>query len=150
MITGIDHTGLVVRDIEKQLAFYRDVLGLVVDYDKEVRAPSAGDHTGISNVHRRLIFLKSVSGEPMFELIEYISPKSPAGKALEHHQVNSFHLCFDVENLEGIYDDLAEKGVRFLTPPKLINRPEGDRVCLAYAQDPEGNWIEFKEMLGSQ
>ncbi|MFH1490479.1 MAG: VOC family protein [Pseudomonadota bacterium] len=148
MITGMDHLGLVVGDIEKQLGFYRDVLGLLVDHDKEVRAPADGDHTGISNVHRRLIFLKSASGEPMFELIEYISPESPAGRILDHHQINSFHLCFNAENLEGIYKDLAGKGVRFLTPPKLISRPQGDRVCLAYAQDPEGNWIEFKEMLG--
>ena len=117
MITGIDHIGLVVGDIEKQLVFYRDVLGLVVDYDKEVRAPSGGDHTGISNVHRRLIFLKSVSGEPMFELIEYISPESPPGKVLNHHQVNSLHLCFDVENLEGIYDDLAANGCLLYTSP---------------------------------
>ena len=149
MITGIDHTGLVVKDIEKQLAFYRDVIGLEVDHDKEVRAPGDGDHTGISNVHRRLIFLKDASGEPVLELIEYINPVSPGGQALDHHQVNSLHLCFKVENLEGIYEDFAEKGVRFLTPPKLINRPEGDRVCLAYAQDPEGNWIEFKEVLGA-
>jgi catechol 2,3-dioxygenase-like lactoylglutathione lyase family enzyme len=150
MITGIDHTGLVVKDIEKELAFYRDVIGLEVDHDKEVRAPREGDHTGISNVHRRLIFLKDASGDPMLELIEYISPVSPVGQAPDHHQINSFHLCFKVENLEGIYEDLAGKGVRFLTPPKFINRPEGDRVCLAYAQDPEGNWIEFKEVLGAQ
>jgi len=149
MITGIDHTGLVVKDIEKELAFYRDVIGLEVDHDKEVRAPREGDHTGISNVHRRLRFLKDASGDLVLELIKYISPKSPAGQAPDHHQINSFHLCFKVENLEGIYEDLAGKGVRFLTPPKFINRPEGDRVCLAYAQDPEGNWIEFKEVLGA-
>ena len=66
MITGIDHTGLVVKDIEKQLAFYRDVIGLhQVDHDKVVRAPEGGDHTGISNVHRRLIFLKNARyGDP--------------------------------------------------------------------------------------
>ncbi|MFH1490942.1 MAG: VOC family protein [Pseudomonadota bacterium] len=96
MITGMDHMGLVVQDIEKQLAFYRDALGLLVDHDRDVRAPAEGDHTGISNVHRRLIFLKSPSGEPMFELIEYISPKSPTGHILDHHQVNSIHLCFKV------------------------------------------------------
>ena len=87
--------------------------------------------TEISNVHRRLIFLKNADGEPMFEFIEYISPASPAGQVLDHHQINSFHLCFKVENLEGIYEDLADKDVRFLTPPKLINKPEGNRVCLA-------------------
>ena len=147
MITGFDHTGLVVKDIEKELVFYCDVLGLQVDHDRIVTAPEGGDHTGFPDVHRRLVFLKNAAGAPMFELISYINPESPEGHVLDHHQINSYHLCFNVENLEGIYKNLAEKGVRFLTPPKLIDRPVGDRVCLAYAQDPEGNWIEFKEVL---
>jgi len=36
---------------------------------------------------------------------------------------------------------------RFLTPPKVVNRPESAPVCLCYAQDPEGNWLEFKEVF---
>lgn len=150
MITGFDHLGLVVQDIENQLFFYRDLLGLEVGHETEVFAPPTGDHTGFPDVYRKLVFLKNKAGEPMFELIYYINPESPSGHALKHHQVNAFHLCFNVKNLDGIYEDLVAKGVRFLTPPKHVNRPEGDTVCLAYAQDPEGNWVEFKEVLAGQ
>jgi len=52
-----------------------------------------------------------------------------------------------VVNLQNNYRELSDKGVRFLTPPKVVNRPEGAPVCLCYAQDPEGNWLEFKEVF---
>ena len=150
MITGLNHTGLVVQDIEKQVAFYRDVIGLRVVRDKEVVAPETGDHTGFPDVHRRLVFLGSDNGEHMLELIYYFNPPSPVGHQLEHHQVNSVHICFNVNNLDDIYIDLSEKGVRFFTPPKVINRPVGGRVGICYAQDPEGNWLEFIEEFNEE
>jgi len=150
MITGFDHIGLVVQNVKDQLYFYCDLLGLEVENEKDVFAPPTGDHTGIPDVHRKLIFLHNKAGVPMLELIYYVKPQSPAGHALEHHQVNGIHLCFCVKNLEGMYENLVKKGVRFLTPPKYLTRPAGDPVRLAYAQDPEGNWVEFKEVLGNK
>jgi catechol 2,3-dioxygenase-like lactoylglutathione lyase family enzyme len=150
MITGFDHVGLVVQNVENQLNFYCELLGLEVEHEKDVFAPPTGDHTGIPDVHRKLIFFRNRSGVPIFELIYYVKPKSPSGHALRHHQINGTHLCFKVKNLNEIYEDLVKRGVRFLTPPKQLTRPQGDTVCLAYAQDPEGNWIEFKEVLGDK
>jgi catechol 2,3-dioxygenase-like lactoylglutathione lyase family enzyme len=145
----LEHTGLVVRDLDKQVAFYRDVIGLNVIREAEVTAPPGGDHTGIDGVRRKLVFLGNDNHEHQLELIYYINPVSPSGNPPAHHQVNSTHLCFKTENLQSYYEHLLRQGTRFLTPPKLIARPQqGDRVCLCYAQDPEGNWIEFKEELG--
>ena len=102
MITGFDHTGLVVKDIEKELKFYCEDLGLQIDHDRIVTGPEGGDHTGFPGIRRRLVFLKNAAGLPMFELILYINPESPDGYILDHHQINSYHLCFNVENLQGI------------------------------------------------
>lgn len=144
----IEHTGIVVKNLDKEVAFYRDVIGLRILREAEVSAPSGGDHTGLDGVRRKLVFLGDDRGEPQVELIYYIQPASPGANPAERHQINSAHLCFTTENLLGSYQDLLDRGVRFLTPPKLIDRPEqGNRVCLCYAQDPEGNWIEFKDDL---
>ena len=35
MIKGMHHTGLVVRDLEKAVEFYRDVIGLKVIEERE-------------------------------------------------------------------------------------------------------------------
>jgi len=110
-------------------------------------APPTGDHTNIPGVRRKLIFLGNAKGEELLELVHYIDPPSPSGQSLNPNQVNSIHLCFNVVNLQNNYRELSDKGVRFLTPPKVVNRPEGAPVCLCYAQDPEGNWLEFKEVF---
>jgi catechol 2,3-dioxygenase-like lactoylglutathione lyase family enzyme len=147
MIKGLDHVGLVVRDIEKQKTFYHNILGLQVLHEKEVSAPPTGDHTNIPGVRRKLVFLGNANGEEILELVYYIDPPSPGGQSLYPNQVNSIHLCFNMVNLQDNYRELSKKGVRFLTPLKVIDSPEGAPVCLCYAQDPEGNWLEFKEVL---
>ena len=52
MITGFNHSGFVVKDIEKMVAFYRDSLGLSVMREVDSVAPPEGDHTGIPGAHR--------------------------------------------------------------------------------------------------
>jgi catechol 2,3-dioxygenase-like lactoylglutathione lyase family enzyme len=139
MMTGFEHVGLVVRDVEKQKTFYRDILGLQVLHEREV--------LGIPGVRRKLIFLGNEKGEELLELVHYIDPPSPMGQPIYPNQVNSIHLCFNIVNLQNHYRELSDKGIRFLTPPKVIEGPGGVSVCLCYAQDPEGNWLEFKEVL---
>ena len=150
MVTRISHTGLVVQDLDKQVAFYRDVIGLRILNEKSLVAPPTGDHTGIPGARRRLVFLGSAPDEHMLELVYYRDPLSPKGDPPERHQINGMHLCFEIENLQTVYKDLSEKGVRFLTPPRIIDSPEKGPVCLCYGQDPEGNWLEFIEELGDE
>ena len=144
MVTGFNHSGFVVKDIEKMIAFYRDALGLRVVREIDSVAPPEGDHTGISGAHRRLVFMGKAEGGHALELVYYISPPSPDGY-LDRHQLSAAHVCFDVEDLQRLYDDLSAKGVRFTTPPKYSTLPSGARRGICYAQDPEGNWLEFLE-----
>jgi catechol 2,3-dioxygenase-like lactoylglutathione lyase family enzyme len=144
MIMKLEHTGLVVKDLDRQMAFYCDVVGLKVVRESEAIAPPGGSHTGLDGVRRKLVFLGDDSGEHQLELVYYIDPISPAGNPLDHHQVGSIHICFKTENIQDCYENLLHHGVLFLTPPRFTR---GGAVCLCYAQDPEGNWIEFKEEL---
>jgi catechol 2,3-dioxygenase-like lactoylglutathione lyase family enzyme len=143
----LEHTGLVVKDLDKQLTFYRDILGLKVTREAERTSPPSGSHTGVAGVRRKLVFLAGDGGDFQLELIHYIDPVSPPGNTLAQNQCGSTHLCFQTENLEQRYEELLRQGVGFLTPPRLT---QGNRSRLCYAQDPEGNWIEFKEELIKQ
>ena len=76
MIEKISHTGLVVQDIERPVAFYRDLIGLTVIREKETIAPPTGDYTAIPNVHRKLVVLGKPSCDHLLELVYYINPPS--------------------------------------------------------------------------
>ena len=117
MVLGFNHSGFVVQDIDKMVSFYRDDLGLTVDREVDSKAPLEGDHTGIPGAHRTLVFVGK-GGEHALELVYYIYPDSPEGH-LERNQLGAAHVCFNVEDIEQLYEDLKSKGVHFTTPPIL-------------------------------
>ena len=123
MVLGFNHSGFVVQDIDKMVSFYRDDLGLTVDREVDSKAPLEGDHTGIPGAHRTLVFVGK-GGEHALELVYYIYPESPEGH-LERNQLGAAHVCFNVEDIEQLYEDLKSKGVHFTPPPIMKTNPYG-------------------------
>lgn len=142
MITGFNHSGFVVHDLQAMVRFYRDTLGLTVVRERETEAGPEGDHTGIPGAHRFLVFVGKPEGEHSLELVHYIDPPSPAGH-LARNQLGAAHVAFNVQDLEGYHRRLTAAGVKFVTPPQMRTGADGAVFGICYAQDPEGNWLEF-------
>ena len=142
MVTGFNHSGFVVRDIDRMVEFYRDTLGLTVMREVDSVAPPEGDHTGIPGAHRTLVFVGKSEGEHVLELVHFIDPPSPDGH-LDRDQLGAAHVCFNVDDLQRLHADLSARGVEFVTPPIFRDAPGGGRRGICYAKDPEGNWLEF-------
>ncbi len=142
MVTGFNHSGFVVHDLAAMVAFYRDALGLEVVREVDSVAPPEGNHTGIPGSRRRLVFVGVPGGEHLLELVHYIDPPSPRGH-LERNQLGAGHVCFNVDDLEELHEELEAQGVRFVTDPIFRVLPGGGRFGICYAQDPEGNYLEF-------
>ena len=141
MVIGFNHSGFVVRDLDKMVSFYRDDLGLTIDREIDSKAPTEGDHTGIPGAHRTLIFV-GTGGEHALELVYYVEPESPEGH-LDRNQLGATHICFNVSDIEQLYEKLKAKGVKFVTPPVMKTNSDGSKRGICYCQDPEGNWLEF-------
>lgn len=140
MVTGFNHTGLVVKDLEAMVSFYCGVLGLSELNRIESSAPPEGDHTGIPGARRTLVFVGFEDGHRI-ELVKFHHPESGAGHQ-EISQLGTSHICFNVEDMRATHADLSAKGVRFVTDPIIRETDTGVRG-IVYAQDPEGNWLEF-------
>ena len=108
MVTSFNHSGIVVKDLDRVVGFYRDALGLSVVREVDSIAPSGGDHTGIAGARRRLVFVGMPGGGHLLELVHYIGPPSPGGY-LDRHQLGAAHVCFNVDDLEGLRQALALK-----------------------------------------
>ncbi len=145
MITGFNHTGIVVHDIDAMAKFYTEVLGLKKLGEVDSVAPAGGDHTGFPGAKRKLVFVGYPDGHRI-ELVKYHNPSEKPGH-LDRNHLGTAHICFNVKDLAATHRDFSKKGVRFQTEVRWRDTPQG-RMGIVYARDPEGNWLEFIQAAG--
>jgi lactoylglutathione lyase len=121
MVTKLLHTRYRVQDLEKTVAFYRDVLGL-----QEVRRSESGRGS-------KLVFLKAPQSDEEIEICEYnASGPVQVGNDLTH-------LAFEVTDLEAFAKEAAAKGCPLSDGP---HRSSSGSI-LAFIDAPEGYEIEL-------
>ncbi len=145
MIRGIHHTAISTPDIDRAIAFYRDLLGfeVLVNGAWPRGVESVDTLTGLKDSAARMAMLKK--GNAMLELFELESPASAPGNP--HRPVNDHgltHICLEVTDLDSEYARLKDAGMFFHSPPVVS---AGNSSCV-YGRDPDGNVIEFVD-LGS-
>ena len=141
MIEAIHHTGLVVRDLEKAVEFYRDGIGLEVVSRYERVGPAINQVVGYSNVSLTIALMGGI-GEHCIELIQYLSPPSQQRPSEERSVLGATHLSFVVDDIERTFQKLVENGAIAMNPPALVGPSR--KAC--YLQDPDRNWIELMEL----
>lgn len=87
MVKKIAHLGIVVRSLDEAVPFYEKVLGLTCSGREEV-----GDQKV------RVAFF--ACGETRIELIEPVSPDSPAAQFLAKRGEGLHHVAFETEDIE--------------------------------------------------
>ena len=145
MISGLNHTGIVVRDLDAMVKFYTEELGLSVTARYESLSGDGVPHIGIPGAKRIAVFLGTDESDHQIELLSYLEPTSGEGH-VARHQLGSAHICFEVDDLSARHKELAAKGVRFVTDPVFATTPDGSSWGVVYLQDPEGNWLELIEI----
>ncbi|MDF2797536.1 MAG: lactoylglutathione lyase [Devosia sp.] len=129
MLKGFEHVGITVKNIDRSLAFYVDLLGLELRVRRRV---FNGDE---------LAFLDAKG--PMLEMV------CPATGALTAEDVavgraGVRHLTFNFDSVDETYDQLLRAGVDIVEPPRdAHNRDIARRV--AFCRDPDGILIELIE-----
>jgi len=144
-VTHIRHFGIVVRNLERSLAFYRDLLGMEVSHRKEEKGPYLDTLLGVKNGEILTVKLSAGAGTTLLELIEFNSPRDSAPRRLEVNSVGPTHIALTVGDLGRLAAALKKTGTRFLSEP--IASPDG-KVKLVFCRDPDGNLVELVEELG--
>lgn len=141
MITGMDHGGLSVADLDRSTAFYRDLLGFevlrILDCGPE---SDLGTVVGMPGARARIAHL--LLGGTMVELFEYAEP---AGRAMaaDRRQADHgwIHVGLSCTDVRGDYARLHEAGVLFNSEPIEI-RPG---VWVVYFKGPDGEVVELRQ-----
>ncbi len=146
MLKSFFHSGFIVRDVEQAVDFYTNVLGLKVAMRMERQGEFIDQVLGFSGAHIKGAFLELGEGHQL-ELIQYLSPASGPG-GIDRNDLGASHVAFYVEDIDQFYAEKSQRGLRPINPP-AEHRDENGRLLrkVLYAQDPDGNWLEFVELL---
>jgi catechol-2,3-dioxygenase len=119
-IHRLNHAVLYVSDVERSVAFYRDVLGFRLTSDMD-RLPGAAflQAPGSTNDHDLGLFQTS-------------GTSAPSGS------IGLYHLAWEVDTLQDL-DDLAAK---LTAAGALVGASDHSTTKSLYAKDPDG--IEFE------
>jgi len=146
----IDHVNLVVSDLDRMIAFYRDVLGLRITKRVTIFGEWVGSVVGLGDVHADVVYLDLDRG-PRIELIRYNKPMLDRPMGVEKPNAPGLrHMAFGVDDIDAIVARLKQAGVRFFSdvqrvPESQVPYAGGVRKRLVYFADPEGNLLELCE-----
>jgi catechol 2,3-dioxygenase-like lactoylglutathione lyase family enzyme len=150
-------TTLVVRDIEKSLAFYQ-AIGLVPIYDNVIRTPREATTDEEAERSLRLVFLRANDDYiGILGLMQYTKPeREPRPERAPDDNIlhpGDIVLVFNVENQEEVFARaIASPGVRVGETPHVVTYPGYDgasviRVNFSSVYDPDGHYVELNQVL---
>jgi catechol 2,3-dioxygenase-like lactoylglutathione lyase family enzyme len=135
-------SGIVCLDIETMLEFYTGVLGLTLMSDAEA-TPEMSAVFGAAPHGFRIIRLQTPYGDrvKLVQLRKVSPKKNPVPEwVFERHGLA--YITFIVADINEITARLNEYGVKLIRPEPVEVRKG---FVALFAEDPEGNFVEFVE-----
>jgi catechol 2,3-dioxygenase-like lactoylglutathione lyase family enzyme len=140
MITSTNHTSFTVSNLDRSIAFYRDLLGFELTSLAERDPAFSAKITGVPGAHLRVAYVRAPGHS--IELIQYLSP--PGIKLdLRTSNIGCAHIAFNVDGLRKMYSELKAKGVHFKSEPLEVFAGPNKGAVAVYLTDPDGITLEF-------
>ena len=150
MVGRIYHVGLTVSDLERSIAFYRDVLGLEFQGEIFMEGEETDKMFRRVNCKARVAYLngsKAVEAPPV-ELIQFV--KNEVKKVPSDLFTTSIsEVCFYTDDIDSAYKHLVDNNVECLSETQYFDfRADGFGESRAfYFRDPDGIILEMMQPL---
>lgn len=134
MIGNLNHIAIVVADLDKAIAVYRDALGA------KVSVPVDLPEHGV-----RVVFIELINAK--IELLLPIGMDSPIAKFLERNPDGGMHhICYEVEDLIDAKEKCISQGLRVLGSGEPKIGAHGKPVIFLHPKDLCGTLIELEQV----
>jgi len=132
MLKKLEHIGIAVKDFEKSLKPYLQILGLNLHGIEETEFLGSDYKVGFLPV-----------GETEIELVYTTSKTGLAADFIREKGEGIHHLAFEVDDIQAYYAELVKKGVKTLSEVKPGSR--GTKVFYFAPEEFNGVYIEIVE-----
>jgi len=134
MIGRLNHVAIVVPDLARAAASYRETLGATVS------EPLALPEHGVTTVFVELPNTK-------IELLHPLGAASPIARFLERNPDGGMHhLCYEVQDIRAARDQLLAAGARVLGDGEPRTGAHGKPVLFLHPKDFCGTLLELEEV----
>ena len=128
----LNHIAIVVEDIDRALAVYRDAIGLHVENVAEEPAEAV-----------KVAYLPTTAGE--IELIQPTTADSGVAKYLAKKGEGLHHICLEVEDIEAATGRMVAQGMQVLGEVRTNQR--GDKYIFIHPKSAHGVLIELYQAV---
>ncbi|MGI5228116.1 VOC family protein [Actinoallomurus sp. CA-142502] len=146
-MNGVWHFSFTVADLDRSVAFYRDLLGFTLVHRQDQDNDYTRRLVGYPDAVLRVAQL-AVPGQPRgvsshdLELVEYVRPRG-APRDPARHLPGAAHMALTVEDARAEYTRLSAAGVRFVSPPNEITAGVNAGGAACYFLDPDDITLEL-------
>jgi catechol 2,3-dioxygenase-like lactoylglutathione lyase family enzyme len=145
-VQSVASVGFTVSDMDRSIAFYRDVLTFTPLSDVEVDGPEYDQFWGMFGVRARVV--KMQLGEQQLVLTEFLSPPDlrPIPMPSYSHDLWFQHCAIVVRDMEAAWAQLRKHHVRQVSPrPQTIPRSNvvAAGIKAMKFRDPDGHNLEL-------
>ena len=154
-VGGVRHVAIGVRDLEKSLSFYREVLGFEETPCRfrgslpEMEPVTGGKETEMVVLRHRP---EGESALPLLEsaVVKLVHTPRYKGEFIYEGRrwgdIGLMEMAFDVRDLPGTVNQVLARGAELYHPPTRVDMGSGTIGSFAYLKDPDGNVVELVEV----
>ena len=132
VVKAIHHVAVVVEDMEKSLAFWRDALGIELRELRDVPAEKS-----------RVAFLPLAGAE--VELVMPTTDDSGIAKYLAKRGPGMHHLCLEVDDIQGMLAQLKAKNIRLINEEPRAGA-DGKKYAFIHPESTGGVLVELYQL----
>lgn len=150
MLNEIMHVGITVSDMDRSIAFYRDILGLSFQGEIVMQGKETDLLFGRENCKVRVAYLNGNDNKmaPPVELIQFVGDEADKTSS-DLHKTSISEICFKVSDIDEEYKKLIKQGVECLSEPQYFDFTDygfGKSKAL-YFKDPDGIILELMQVI---
>lgn len=132
-VVGVAHTGITVSDMDRSIAFFRDILGGTATNPILYTDAMFERITGVEQANIKIAYV-DLPGHRL-ELLEYVMPANRKASDLMPCDSGHLHLSLLVENIEDLVREMAAAGFEQAGPIQQVDAEGGFKAIYTYGFD---------------